>query len=540
MSKLIVSNKQLPTIKEGIIKGLEIASGAKSSATYYHKKTDQIAAVRNAVRNLYGISKELPLILASQKGVTGFFIQETLLNDFKNGEKGGACNIINPQNWYDDNIGQNITENLLYVLEAEHGITYVLRMLESFKEHGINNQRSRKIAIRFIFTRDNLEFLSVKYRNKIKNILTHVYGQKKSFFLTNIIKKYLATGIFNDDSHHKIINKELLKYGNDSEKLMKLYLFIMGEGAMSYYDDGNYPVINQFFKAHSDITGCSILPAEVLEGLISNVEHPQNKSMWGTESLRKNTQKMIRESNQAITANQSVRQTKKNRELGVNKDINLSKVSDFVALYKTGYEAGFTPELTEAISELALKRKLSNFMYDNIGIVLDNSLSMSGHKQESKNTPRAIAEFTAEVLKHSAKANNIRVTSNKYATDLASAFLDLANEGNYDVIFIISDGYENMYDGLLDEVVSYWKTLDNNDNIPLYHVSPITGAEMNAKVRKLSDKISTLAVNKPESVMLQLSSKLLEQDVKAWLKSQINMLAKPSRTKINRIQELTN
>jgi hypothetical protein len=59
MRDLIVSNKQLPSIKDGVLKGIEIASGAKSSGTYYHKKEDQAVAVRNAIANLYLLSKEL-------------------------------------------------------------------------------------------------------------------------------------------------------------------------------------------------------------------------------------------------------------------------------------------------------------------------------------------------------------------------------------------------------------------------------------------------------------------------------------------------
>ena len=152
MRELIVSNKQLPSIREGVSKGLEIASGAKSSATYYHKREDQVAAVQGSINTLYAIGKELPLILAAQRGVTGFFLQEVLLNEFPKGERGGACNIVNPQVWYDDGLGSKLTEHLIYVLDRDNGLPYVLRMFEAMRARKINNQRSRKMALRFILS----------------------------------------------------------------------------------------------------------------------------------------------------------------------------------------------------------------------------------------------------------------------------------------------------------------------------------------------------------------------------------------------------
>lgn len=528
MKELIVSNKQLPSIKEGVIKGLEIASGAKSSSTYYHKKDEQVAAVRQSVATLYAISKELPLLLASQKGVTGFFIQETLLNEFKNGERGGACNIVNPQAWYDEGIGHKLTESLLYTLERDSGMPYVLRMFESFKTHKINNQRARKMALRFILSHENLEFVSIKYRNKLRSAFRHIYGQKKFSTLTKAIKMAVDQGIYIGEGSQQLVHREFFRFAADKDRAAKLFLFIAGRGDASYYDD-SFPVLKQFYAAAIDITGCNLLPVEVVEGIISNKNHPQHQAKWSTEEKRKATQKAIRETNQTTTANQAMRQTKKNEELGVTKKADASKVSDFIALYKTGYEHGFTPEIRDAIGKLAEKSKFRNFMYQNIGVLVDKSASMSGHKVESKNTPRAIASFTAEVLKKSASTCEIATTGKGGASDLATGFLDLIGHDR-DAVFIISDGYENSYDGLLNEVVSTWRN-ETGSVMPIYHISPVTGSEVNAKVRSFGNQISTIAVNRPDGVVLQLTSKLLEQDIKAWLQIQVQSIKSLSAPK---------
>ena len=71
MKKLVLTNDRMVSIKTNLIEGLTVASGAKSSATYYHSRDEQMAAIRNQITNLYKMSKELPLIIANQKGVTG-------------------------------------------------------------------------------------------------------------------------------------------------------------------------------------------------------------------------------------------------------------------------------------------------------------------------------------------------------------------------------------------------------------------------------------------------------------------------------------
>ena len=84
----------------------------------------------------------------------------------------------------------------------------------------------------------------------------------------------------------------------------------------------------------------------------------------------------------------------------------------------TGYETSFTDEIRTAIGKLAEKKKIKDFFYQNIGIVLDDSVSMTGHKAESKNTPRAVADFTSKVLMASAKESVIVKTRDEI-TDLA-------------------------------------------------------------------------------------------------------------------------
>jgi hypothetical protein len=524
MEKLVLTQKSIGTIKQSLLEGLTVASGSKSSATYYHSRDEQMKALQKEIRKMYGLSKELPLIVASQKGATGQFVSEVLLNEFKETLKGGACNIVNPIDWYDNGLSDKAVLTALNNL-GENGLPYVLRLFVDLKDAKINNERSRKIILGFIWGQENLEFYAMKYRNKIAKILKHVYGVKKTSMLLAIAQKnIISNGIFGTEKEMNILNDGILKYFNGgSIRATKLLLFLFKRDAGITYFPTEFPLLSEYVKAKTDITGIKSVPEEVLLGLISSVNHPQYHSMWSTKIQREATKALIRKTVTVTSVNQQVRQTKSTAKLGVEKHVDLEKATDFLALYKTGYENGFTDEIRSAIVKLAMKKKIEGFFYQNIGVIVDDSISMTGNKVESKNTPRAIADFTALVLTASAKESN-RVNTSGFSTDLATAFIDLMKEENpqkpYDAIFILTDGYENAYDGLTNEVISIWQA-ETQRNIPMFQISPITSAEMGANVRKLGQNVVTMAINNPVALQPQINARLLEIDTKRWLENQV-------------------
>lgn len=533
MENLVLTQQMLTPIKQSLIDGLTVASGAKSSATYYHSKDEQMTAIKARIREMYGLSKELPLIIASQKGVTGRFISEVLLNEFKNTSNGGACNIVNPIDWYDGGISDKAILTALKNLGEDNGIPYVLRLFVDLKDSKVNNERMRKIILGYIWGQSNLEFYSLKYRNKIAEVLEHVYGQKMTSILLAIATKQVVAAdanimLMGTEKELGILKDNLLKYyGGDADIAMRLLMFIFKkENSHIIYDSNKFPLLSEYQKAQTDITGVSKVPEEVLLGLISNPKHPQYHSKWADKDQRKTTMALIRKRTEVTSVNQQVRQTKSTERLGVEKTVNLEKVTDFLALYKTGYETSFTNEIIDAIDNLAKKKKIQGFYYDNIGIVVDQSASMRGNSVESKNTPIAIAQFTAKVLGVSAKTCSIEFADENH-TDIASAFIRLLHSENpekpFNAIFIITDGYENVYDGLTNEVISIWRS-ESKSNAPVFQLSPITSAEMGADVRKLGKGVVTMTMNNPSAIMPQINARLLEIDTARWLENQVKLL----------------
>jgi len=543
MEKLVLTNSSLSTIKSNLINGLEVASGARSSATYYHSKDEQMKAIQTQIKGMYKLSKELPLIIASQKGVTGRFISEVLLNEFKNTLKGGACNIVNPIDWYDNGLSDKAILSALNNLYCDNGLPYVLRLFVDLKKSKVNNERSRKIALGFIWGQPNLEFYALKYRNKIANILKHIYGQRKTSILLSIVLKQISmqnTDLLGTEKELAILNESILKYFNgDSVKAFKILLFLFKKDQNVSYDAQLFPLLSEYQMAKTDITKIKVVPEEVLVGLISSVKHPQYHSMWSNALQKEATKALIRKNVVVTSVNQQVRQTKSTAKLGVEKQVNAEKVTDFMALYKTGYETMFTDELRDAIDKLAEKKKIQGFFYSNIGIIIDDSISMTGNKIESKNTPRAIVDFTAKVLNKSAQTTVVVKTTDTI-TDLATSFIELLKKENqskpYDAIFVLTDGYENAYDGLINEIITIWKSETGRD-IQIFQISPITSAEMGANVRKIGDDVVTMAINNPVALQPQINARLLEIDTKRWLENQVLALeaASVTRTKKNSI-----
>ena len=331
-------------------------------------------------------------------------------------------------------------------------------------------------------------------------------------------------------------NEYVMKYFNgDLVKASKLLLFIFKKDNGVEYNATEFPLLSEYQKAKVDIVGIKTVPEEVLLGLISSVKHPQYHSMWSTDIQKEATKALIRKSVEVTSVNQQVRQTKSTAKLGVEKTVDLEKATDFLALYKTGYETKFTDEIKRAIFNLAEKKKIVGFFYNNIGIIVDDSVSMTGDKAESKNTPRAIADFTSKVLMASANESVIVRTEDE-VTDLASSFIELLKNENankpYDAIFILTDGYENAYDGLTNEVISIYQK-ETGKNIPIFQISPITSAEMGANVRKLGANVVTMAINNPIALQPQINARLLEIDTKRWLETQVLALeaAPVKRTK---------
>ena len=165
------------------------------------------------------------------------------------------------------------------------------------KNGKINNERMRNIILGFIWGQPNLEFYSLKYRNKIAKILKHVYGTKMTSVLLTIAQKAANVGHFvvGTEKEMKILNDSILKYYNgDSLRAFKLLLFIFKKEGHNIYGVSEFPVLNEYQKAKVDITSVTKVPEEVLLGMVASTSHPQYHSLWSTAIQREATKALVR------------------------------------------------------------------------------------------------------------------------------------------------------------------------------------------------------------------------------------------------------
>jgi hypothetical protein len=79
-----------------------------------------------------------------------------------------------------------------------------------------------------------------------------------------------------------------------------------------------------------------------------------------------------------------------------------------------------------------------------------------------------------------------------------------------DVVFVLSDGYENAPAGRFGETVAAVRRI--GIQTPIHQFTPVFAAESQG-VRTLSDSVVAMPVSKPEAIGLGLLKALIESDV---------------------------
>jgi hypothetical protein len=511
--ELIIQENQKNLLQHHLIEMIKLVSVGSQNATSEASKEEQKQLIENQFNTLWKYSKELPLLAVNLVTSTEYSKQLAIVQALRNPLESRNL-IIHPRDW------AMLENHLLAKTLRQLPITYVLRLIDylykkeaknknqrqkkvpKIQSQVINNRRAYNLILNYLLNLENFEFIALKYRNKLKRLFTHCWNSKKSHVLIQKIIQFQEQKIWIDSED---LLKELIYRYNPNFKDFALLLFIFNCEKEEYFSS-NYPLIQAFFEAKKDILSVKNVPDVILFGLVNNPQHSQYQSLWSTKELRASTMKLIRESNQVTTENQKIRQTKQNQELKAEVKVNIEKVTDWQALYKTIYENGFDEKLFEQAQKLA---PVIEVYYDNIGIIWDKSKSTEG-TDDAKWTCKAILEHTFYSLAKSVEQHTL-VECTEFTTQLGKAFIKLVQEKpNLNAIFILTDGYENVYHGLLEEVVTIYKK--HFRNIPVFMINP----QVN-KVNNRFQSISVIHARSPEAIGNQLQVELLNQDFIKYL-----------------------
>ena len=168
--------------------------------------------------------------------------------------------------------------------------------------------------------------------------------------------------------------------------------------------------------------------------------------------------------------------------------------------------------------------------FDRVGILLDASASMQGHQTQAYR-PMAIALALRDTMAKTATEAVIVTSDGRDApvaslvepvghTSMAAALIKLI-KADVDVVFVLTDGYENAPAGQFADVVN---ALDRMGvDVPIHQFSPVFAAEARG-IRTLSDSVPGLPVSKPESIGLGVLKALIESDLQRGIAALLNMV----------------
>lgn len=499
-----IPQNKIPELAKNVKSFLDFTGVATNRSTHYNSKEEQREAEIKLHKTIFDVDRSLYGLLMLLPGITDHSIMR-------------ACTVLLGNRWN----GQSsilpfekekvIIDKLVKTLPPQRAI----KLFKAFSVKRINNTRTRKQILTYILNSDSLEYWAVKYRKKLRTVLTHCWGKRD----TGVIKTILRTcpDFEFPAKERAIIRDNILMYLHDNldfvkllKKVYRLISFILGN------DTASLPLLKAFRESKTDLSKGKSLPLETLQGI---------RSTYHENVTQKDLLELVKKT---LTKTQKKNVQKKAKEAGVEVEFNPMSYS-LVELYIYAFEMGMTPEIKVAINDKTKKvAKSLPFKFEKVGVLLDDSYSMSG-SADQKLRPMAMALALKDVITYTAKKaiitglrgiNSEELLRPQGHTSLADGLLKLL-EKEVDTVFILSDGYENAPAGRLAEVLGLVRRIGNHT--PVYHINPVVAAESKKAVKQLADDIPVLTVSQPEQLGVIMMRSMLASDPKRGILSLIGM-----------------
>lgn len=472
---------------------LDVTATATGRASYYNRRgqaeraaAETHQAVFDLDRGIYSLMLALPGVMdrARQTGLVA------LLGHPRNGRPGLL------------ELGQEtqVINHLAGSLPPQR----LFKLFGWLQQERVNNTRTRKLILRSILAWPDLEWISIKYRRKLRAGLTHAWGKRTA----SIIREILAKSHWKPEEL-KLINRYVTPYlprGSlvEVEGRLECLCFILGGQRYAW----SLPRLRAYLNARREFQAGAPLPPEVMEGIRSTF-HPA-RSPADVLDLTK----------RQATTGQRIAMQRSAQEKGVKIEFDPTKY-DLSRLYVYAYEMGTNNGRPDRDMAVAMAQKAQAkaaslpWSFDHVGIVVDTSESMKGSGQQ-KWRPIAIAMGLHDMLIAASERSTVCYSHGTLVpmpvpggdTDLAKVFLEVAKE-EPEAIFIITDGYENSPAGRLAEVVARWRDLGYTT--PLYQLSPVLAAEAHG-LRPLAPDIAALPVNQDLNLGMGMVKLMLTED----------------------------
>ena len=495
-------------------------------STYYLTLEEQVKAVESSWESLLELDRELFTLLMVLPGThyaKGRMMHYLLSNS--TGKKRshhdmrifGEIDELIEDHIILHNLRQMPMASALRSLMFLAGVDYAGRTLKK-----VNNKRSRRIVMNYIFDRDkkSLESMVVKFRSKLGKLLTHAFGQVDLYrlfrhFDTRPMTKY-CRNIFTGDyfNYNLCLSTIAFVFGKYDD------VTDLGGVVEDYMEMAN-AAKNKDVAVFTDILKKGSIPYEVAMGFKNT--YKLDVSM---EDIHSKGHKSERE---------KLKSKESAKKVGVDTEVDYEKqsVEDIMKyLYLKGVDEGVYDAEIERLLNILINKLESNELdidFGRVGVIVDNSASMAG-TETRKYHPIITAVILANQIPNVAKYSFSNVDAKDARllirpegnTELWKCLLDVAEE-NVDTVIVISDGYENTVEGLFEHV--YNSIRNNGKTFDLVHINPVYDSTVKGAKRLVNDikpiEVTNASLFKSQYILNVLTSGEVVK-VKALLKDMFN------------------
>ncbi|MCK5601767.1 hypothetical protein KAR91_07865 [Candidatus Pacearchaeota archaeon] len=397
----------------------------------------------------------------------------------------------------DDDFEKNVIMYNLHKIASEQSMPRALKnlLILAGSESGakrVNNSRTRKIILEFIFNRDNreLDALAVNYKAKLAKLVKHALGKQDLF-------KILS----NDESNEKLFQKLIGRYNRNAYPVVH-FLF------------GKKPSLSKAIPYFPMIENYVVLKNAAVAGDLDEFRKHMKKLPWRTVIGFRNTYKLNIDKAEVMGTTKMSEKDKlqtqtAQKRAGVKqvRKVNYEK-QDVYDLWKLFYHKLLNndPEevdkITAAIDTIVDKSEKLDFG-DDVAIVLDFSHSMRGSDQRKLHpvlTGLSLLSSISFKTFHHVGGRQVKIEGSDFggtvpsgASPLWKGLVDAVAAGAKTII-VISDGYENAIKGMFDHVYKHFKAA--GQDFEFLHINPVFAADAKSgTTRSLVEGVEPIPVN---------------------------------------------
>lgn len=442
---------------------LNMVCSGTGQSTFYNTREEQEHALLNTHMTMFMDNRRLYLLSAALP-ITDKSRQIILKNILSNGKD---CK---------DSV---LESNVINMAVEDLQFNRVLNMFMDLREQKVNNSRTRKLG-KLIWEMVD-EFRAIKYRDKVRVVLRHCHIPEG----TNPTKAEIHRWIFGP--YHKRQRAEL--QASDIQYNEKIRSRILAA--------------TQYEKVFD-------LPYDIARDIAVNVYKKD-----ATEFEREFAGKDGTKGKGQVTKKESMRARQKTKDTSI--DFNRFTIFE---LFMHGYKNPTDrDEILPVIKQKAKKIAEGLNFPGKVALVIDNSISTLG-SLERQFQPIAMISAIATICQ--ASDSDVKAFYVSKPKDGDEDWLKASGSTNLrkqlvdalvtrpDLVLILSDGYENVCSGSVNQILNSKAVIDSK--ITVMHINPVTAAESSENTRTLSDRAMTFSVSSPEQLPMITLMALASQD----------------------------